>query len=372
MSNGTKVPYLNLKLGNKEFSAQFHEALDSMLASGIFVMGEKLAGFEKQFARFCNVQYCAGVASGLDAITLSLKTLGIGKGDEVIVPSNTYIATLIAVTNVGATPILVEPNIDTYNIDPERIEGAITKKTKAIIPVHLYGQSCEMKKIMKIAQKRKLFVIEDNAQSHGSLHFGKKTGSFGIINATSFYPGKNFGALGDGGAVTTNKKTLIEKIKTLRNYGSRIKYYNDVIGYNSRLDELQAAFLTIKLKKLNEINKGRNRVAKMYIKGLTNVGDIVLPQTALHTTHVYHIFCIRSKKRKQLQAYLGKNGIQTLIHYPVPPHLQKAYRHLNYKKGDFPIAELLANTSLSLPMFPEMTDAQINYVITTIKGFYLQ
>lgn len=370
MGSNIVVPYLDLSATHASIALDLYKAFNQVLKKGHFIMGTELEEFEKKFAKFCSTEYCTGVATGLDALVLSLRALGIGKGDEVIVPSNTYIATLLAVSQVGATPVMVEPNITTYNIDVEKTSKAVTKRTKAIIPVHLYGQACEMDKIMAIARKYSLKVIEDNAQSHGAAFNGKRTGGFGDINATSFYPGKNLGALGDGGAVTTNSKSLNEKIQILRNYGSRVKYYNEVKGYNSRLDELQAAFLSVKLTKLIASNNKRNNVAKHYIKGLEGVGDIVLPKTAVNATHVYHIFCIRTKKRNQLQKFLTENGVQTLIHYPVPPHLQKAYKELNFKKGDFPIAEELASTSLSIPMYPEMTIAQIEKVISTISRFF--
>lgn len=366
----THVPYLDLVKSHKSIKKELTNAFVTSLEAGSFILGNKLANFESKFAKFCGVDYCTGVATGLDALVLSLRALEIGKGDEVIVPSNTYIATLLAVSQVGATPIMVEPNIKTYNIEAENVIKKITKKTKAIIPVHLYGQACEMDKILRIARKYKLKIIEDNAQSHGATFKGKRTGSFGDLNATSFYPGKNLGALGDGGAVTTNSKSLNEKVQVLRNYGSKVKYYNEVKGYNSRLDELQAALLDVKLRRLNASNLKRNKIAKYYIKKLRGVGDIVLPVTAVDATHVYHIFCIRTKKRNKLQKFLKENGVQTLIHYPVPPHLQKAYKELNFKKGDFPIAEELASTSLSLPMYPEMTISQIETVIYLISKFY--
>jgi dTDP-4-amino-4,6-dideoxygalactose transaminase len=297
-------------------------------------------------------------------------SLGIGEGDEVIVPSNTYIATVFAISRVGAKPVFVEPRIDTYNLDPEQIEKAITKKTKVIMPVHLFGQISEMDTIMDIAKKHKIYVVEDNAQSHGSTCNGKKAGSFGEINATSFYPGKNLGALGDGGAITTDSKILADKVKVLRNYGSREKYYNDVIGYNSRLDELQAAFLKIKLKTLNSNNLKRQKIADKYLKELKGIGDLKLPVTSENCTHVFHVFVLRTKDRDRLRDYLDKKGIGNLIHYPLPPHLQKAYKYLGYKKGDFPVAEELANTSLSIPIYPELMRDEQDYVISTIKNFY--
>lgn len=370
MKNKTTVAYLDLVKINNPIKKKLIKKFNHVLDSGHFIMGEELSSFEKEFAKFCSTRFAVGVASGLDALTLSLKALGIKEGDEVIVPSNTYIATLIAISQTGAAPILVEPKTDTYNINPEKIEQAISKKTKVIIPVHLYGQVCEMDKIINVAKKRKIFVLEDNAQAHGAKYNGKLTGSFGQINATSFYPGKNLGALGDGGAITTNSKQLANTVLMLRNYGSKVKYYNEIIGFNSRLDELQAAFLRVKLATLPQVIKKRNIIANFYIKNLKNVGDLILPKTADKATHVYHIFAIRSSKRNALQDYLTKKGIGTLIHYPIPPHLSKAYRFLNFKKGDFPIAERLAETTLSLPISSEMTIAEVSFVVKTIKAFY--
>lgn len=365
-----KVPYLNLKKTYSSINPDLQKAFARVLKSGTVVHGKELLQFEKLYAKFSSVRYAVGVGNGLDALTISLRALGVGKGDEVIVPSNTYIATLIAVSRVGATPVLVEPKIYTYNINPEQINKAITKKTKAIIPVHFFGQACDMDTILKIARKHKLFIVEDNAQSHGAKYNGKITGSFGDINATSFYPGKNLGAIGDAGAITTNSRKYFKNSVLLRNYGERKKYYNDIIGYNSRLDELQAAFLKIKLQGLNKTNSQKQKIAKEYLKGLKGVGDLILPATDAKSTHVYHIFCIRTKYRDKLQSFLQKKGISTLIHYPIPPHLQKAYSYLKHKKGSFPIAEELANTSVSLPIYPEMTKNEIDYVVNSIKYFF--
>ncbi len=370
LKNKVFVPYLNLAKNYSLIEKDLYQAFGKVLKSGYVVLGNEVKEFEKEYAKFSSVKHAVGVGNGLDALILSLTTLGIGEGDEVIVPSNTYIATLVAVSRVGAKPVLVEPRKDTYNIDPEKIESAVTGKTKAIIPVHLYGQACEMDEIIKIAKKHNLFIIEDNAQSHGAMYKGKKTGSFGDINATSFYPGKNLGALGDAGGITTNNSNLYKKTLSLRNYGEKEKYLNDYLGYNSRLDELQAAFLRIKLKNLNKFTKRKQDIAKKYINELKSVGDLIMPQVHKNSTHVYHVFCIRTKKRNDLQKYLSENGITTLIHYPIPPHLQKAYKFLGFKRGDFPIAEELAKTSLSMPIYPEITDIQLKYVISCIKEFY--
>jgi dTDP-4-amino-4,6-dideoxygalactose transaminase len=299
------------------------------------------------------------VSNGLDALVLSLRVLGIGPGDEVIVPSNTYIATALAVSHVGATPVFVEPRMETYNLNPESIPQAITKKTKAIMPVHLYGQACEMDAIMEIAKAHNLYVVEDNAQAHLSSFKGQLTGSFGDVNGTSFYPGKNLGALGDAGAVTTNNEELADRIKTLRNYGSAVKYYNEEIGYNNRLDELQAAFLRVKLNYLQEWTNQRKEIAQWYNEELKLRNDLVLPYVHENADHVYHLYVVRTSNREKLQQELTEKGVQTMIHYPVPPHLQKAYKHLGYKEGDFPIAEEIARTCLSLPVWPGMKENEV-------------
>lgn len=364
------VPYLDLKTAYKDIDDALLLAYKRVLQSGRVMLGTEVTAFETAYAKFSGVNYCVGVGNGLDAIILSLLTLGIGAGDEVIVPSNTYIATLVAVSRVGATPILVEPKIDTYNIDPKNIVPAITKKTKAIIPVHLFGQACQMDEILRIAKKYHIFVIEDNAQSHGATFDNKKTGSFGHINATSFYPGKNLGAIGDAGAVTTNSEVYAKKIQSLRNYGESKRYVNDRIGFNSRLDELQAAFLRVRLAHLKTYTKQKQHIAHLYDTQLKGIGDITLPTTEKGATNVYHVYPIRTKKRDGLQKYLESKSIKTLIHYPIPPHLQRAYTTLKFKKGSLPIAESLAKTSLSLPIFPTMTDAQVTYVIHMIKQFF--
>lgn len=367
-----KIPFLNLKKVNKPFEADFEQAYKRFIESGWYVLGEKVASFEEEYAKFNTTSYAIGVANGLDALILSIKALNIAAGDEVIVPSNTYIASWLAISYVGAIPISVEPRIDTYNINPELIEAAITPKTKAIMPVHLYGQICEMEAIMKIAYKHKLFVIEDNAQSQGATYKNKVSGSWGHCNGTSFYPGKNLGALGDGGAVTTNDAKIARNVSVIRNYGSEKKYYNEVKGINSRLDELQAAFLSIKLKKLDEDNKKRIAVAAYYNEHLARVGDVILPILAEDATSAYHLYVIRIKQRDELQAYLTDQGIGTVIHYPIPPHLQQAYRDLGYKKGDFPIAEEIAETCLSLPMSPYIETFQLKIICEAINSFFLK
>ncbi len=318
-----------------------------------YIQGKELEEFEKEYALLNQTNFAVGVSNGLDALVLSLRVLGVGYGDEVIVPSNTYIATALAVSQVGATPVFVEPRMETYNINPELIPSKITKKTKAIMPVHLYGQACEMDEIMEIAKTYNLFVVEDNAQAHLSSFKGKLTGSFGDINGTSFYPGKNLGALGDAGAITTNNEELANRIKRLRNYGSEVKYYNEEIGYNNRLDEMQAAFLRVKLKYLQDWTQQRKEIASWYNAVLKDK-NWILPQVYPDADHVYHLYVIRTSNRDQVAEELKQKGIQTMIHYPVPPHLQKAYKQLGFKKGDFPIAEEIADTCLSLPIWPGM------------------
>jgi dTDP-4-amino-4,6-dideoxygalactose transaminase len=351
------------KLIRSEIMQSFQDVYDA----NWFVMGKKLEAFEKEYAAFNDTKFSIGVSNGLDALHLALKALNVTKGDEVIVPSNTYIATALAASYVGATPVFVEPDQNTYNINPANIEAAITSKTKVIMPVHLYGQACDMDAIMAIAKKHNLFVVEDNAQAHGATFNGKITGSFGNANGTSFYPGKNLGALGDAGAVTTNDETIAKKIAMLRNYGSEKKYHNEEIGFNMRLDEVQAGFLSVKLKHLNEWTKQRKEIAKQYNEALKNVSDLVLPAVHANATHVYHLYVIKTKNRDGLQKHLSENGIGTLIHYPIPPHLQKAYQSLGFKKGSFPIAEELADNCLSLPIWPGMTLDQVNTVAENIK-----
>jgi dTDP-4-amino-4,6-dideoxygalactose transaminase len=361
------IPFLNFEPMHKLIRSEIMQSFQDVYDANWFVMGKKLEAFEKEYAAFNDTKFSIGVSNGLDALHLALKALNVTKGDEVIVPSNTYIATALAASYVGATPVFVEPDPNTYNINPANIEAAITSKTKVIMPVHLYGQACDMDAIMAIAKKHTLFVVEDNAQAHGATFNGKITGSFGNANGTSFYPGKNLGALGDAGAVTTNDETIAKKIAMLRNYGSEKKYHNEEIGFNMRLDEVQAGFLSVKLKHLNEWTKQRKEIAKQYNEALKNVGDLVLPAVHANATHVYHLYVIKTKNRDGLQKHLSENGIGTLIHYPIPPHLQKAYQYLGFKKGSFPIAEELADNCLSLPIWPGMTLDQVNTVAENIK-----
>ena len=345
------INFLNFQPMHSKIREEMKTAFQRVYDSHWYIQGKELDAFELEYAILNQTKHALGVSNGLDALVLSLRALNIGVGDEVIVPSNTYVATALAVSHVGATPVFVEPRMETYNINPELIPAAITKKTKAIMPVHLYGQACEMHAIMEIAKANNLYVVEDNAQAHLSSFNGKLTGSFGDINGTSFYPGKNLGALGDAGAITTNNEELASRVKTLRNYGSSVKYYNDEIGFNNRLDELQAAFLRVKLNYLEEWTNQRKEIASWYNANLINK-NWILPEVHKNSDHVYHLYVIRTNDRDQLQLELNSKGIQTMIHYPVPPHLQKAYKHLGFKKGDFPIAEEIANTCLSLPVWP--------------------
>jgi dTDP-4-amino-4,6-dideoxygalactose transaminase len=364
------VPFLDLKAINLAHEAALQAAFTEVLHSGWFILGNNVTKFEEEYALFSGTEYAVGVANGLDALHIALKVLGIGAGDEVIVPSNTYIATTLTTSFVGATPVPVEPRANTYNINPDLIEAAITPRTKAIMPVHLYGQAAEMDAIMAIAEKHGIHVIEDNAQAQGAFYNGRPTGSFGSINGTSFYPGKNLGALGDAGAMTTNSAEYAANIRSWRNYGSHKKYYNEVLGFNSRLDELQAALLRVKLPFLYNDNAERERVAMLYNEHLRGIGDVVLPELAENATSVYHLYVIRTKKRDALQEHLTQNGIGTMIHYPVPPHLQEAYKHQGWKQGQFPLAEEIAQTCLSLPMFPAMTELQVARVATAVRSFF--
>jgi dTDP-4-amino-4,6-dideoxygalactose transaminase len=365
-----KIPFLNFTPMHAPIKQEIMQVFEAFYDSNWYILGDRVKQFESDYAQFNQTEYSVGISNGLDALHIALMALGIGKGDEVIVPSNTYIATALAVSYVGATPIFVEPNIETYNIDPNRIEAAINSKTRAIMPVHLYGQACEMEAIKAIADKHKLYIIEDNAQSQGATYNSIYTGAWGDINGTSFYPGKNLGALGDAGAITTNNKDLAQKAIVLRNYGSQKKYYNEVIGHNMRLDECQAAILSVKLKYLNSWTEHRQQIANWYNNALAGIEQIILPKTASSATHVFHLYVIRTEKRDDLQKHLNDNEIGTLIHYPIPPHLQQAYAHLGHQKGDFPLAEEIANTCLSLPMWPGMKEEEVFYIADKLKLFF--
>ena len=363
-----KIPFVSFKPLESELDTELRAAFERVYSSSWYIEGKEDAAFEKSFAEFCGVNYCVGCGNGLDALVLALKALGIGEGDEVIVPSNTYIATALAVTYVGAKPVFVEPRIETFNIDPDKIESAITDKTKVIMPVHLYGQACDMDAIMDIAGRHNLKVVEDCAQAHGATYKGQRVGSFGDAAGFSFYPGKNLGALGDAGAVVTNNEALAKKIRALGNYGSDYKYHHIYKGNNSRLDELQAAFLSAKLHHMDRINEERRRIANRYLNEIHN-SKIVLPVVEKDMVPVWHIFGIRCAERDELEKYLNDNGIGTNKHYPISMHLQECYKDLGYKEGDFPIAEEISKTELSLPMYYGMTDEQVDYVIHSINEF---
>ncbi|MGA2243191.1 MAG: DegT/DnrJ/EryC1/StrS family aminotransferase [Verrucomicrobiota bacterium] len=349
-----KVPFLDFAKPYEELKAELDEAYFRFMRSAWYILGREVEAFEQEFADYCGVKYCVGVGNGLEALHLILRAYDIGPGDEVIVPSNTYIATWLAVSYAGAVPVPVEPDPRTFNIKPDKIAAAITTKTKAIMPVHLYGQPADMDPIMSIARKHGLKVVEDNAQAQGARYQGRRTGSLGDAAGNSFYPGKNLGAFGDGGAVTTDDAQLADRVRTLRNYGSKKKYYNDVKGYNSRLDELQAAFLRVKLKKLDEWNDRRRDVAALYLTELGGMANLTLPFVPEWAEPVWHLFVVRHSKRDALQQKLAAADIGTLIHYPVPPHLSGAYSDGKWSRGSFPVAEELSDTVLSLPMGPHL------------------
>lgn len=359
------IEYESLKKLNQSFIADYKASFNNTLESGWYILGKNVSQFEQEFAAYCNTPYFVGLASGLDALSLSLKCFDFKAGDEVIVPSNTYIATILSIIQNGLTPVLVEPNLLTYNIDPELIEERITSRTKAIMVVHLYGKVCEMDKIMHLAGKYNLKVIEDCAQAHGALFKGKMAGTFGDFGAFSFYPTKNLGALGDAGGVSTNDGKLAERITTLRNYGSKEKYVNELVGYNSRLDEVQAGFLSVKLKRLDEINTHKRKLASLYLSSLKS--DFILPNVNEDYYDVYHIFNIRHPKRDELRAYLLKNEIKTEIHYPIPPDRQQAMKGLI--EGDFPISKEIHHTTLSLPASFAHTEDDILRVIEVLNRF---
>lgn len=363
------VPFADFKPMHNEIRKELDNAYEKILDENIYIQGEECKKFEEEFANYCGSKYCVGVATGLDAIYLILKAFNIGAGDEVIVPSNTFIATALAVSYVGATPVFVEPTIETFNIDPSKIEEKITEKTKAIIVVHLQGRACDMDPINDIAKKYSLKVIEDAAQAHGAKYKGKRVGSLGDAAAFSFYPGKNLGCLGDGGCVITNNQEIADKVRALGNYGSDYKYHHIYKGTNSRLDEIQSAFLRVKLPYLDKWNEFRREVAKRYLDGIINP-EIILPVKSSETfEHVYHVFVIRCNRRDELEKYLNDKGILTVKHYPVPMHLQGAYFDLGLKEGSLPIAEEISKTVLSIPMYYGMSDEQIEYVIDKLNKF---
>ncbi len=360
-----KDPYLELK---PEFDEAYHRVMDS----GWHLLGKETNAFEEEYAQYCGVDHCITVANGLDALVLTLRAYDIGPGDEVIVPSHTFIATWLAVTQIGATPVSVEPDMATYNLDPEKIEQAITKQTKAIMPVHLYGQPADMDPILAIAEKHQLAVIEDAAQSQGALYSERRSGALGHAASHSFYPGKNLGAFSDGGAVTTNDAEIANQVRMLRNYGSQVKYDHELLGVNSRIDELQAAFLRIKLRYLDEWNGRRKKLATQYLSLLKDVPEITLPKVHSLVDPVWHLFVIRHPERERLQTFLREEGIGTLIHYPVPPEKSNAYKKATFRSASVQIAEELAATVLSLPISPHHSEGEVEKVCDAIRAFTSQ
>lgn len=363
------VPFLDLRAPYRELQSELDQTYRRVMNSGWYILGEEVDAFERDFAAYCKVKHCIGVGDGLDALMLILRGYGIGSGDEVILPANTYIATWLAVSHLGARPVPVEPDPRTCNLDPDRIVGAITLKTRAVIAVHLYGQPAEMQPIVDLGRQHGLPIIEDAAQAHGAVYGGVRAGGLGDAAGFSFYPGKNLGAFGDGGAVVTNDDQLADRVRVLRNYGSRKKYYNEVKGFNSRLDALQAALLRVKLMYLDEWNGRRRNVAAQYLKQLAGIPGLELPTVAAEAEPVWHLFVIRHPHRDELQQYLSGSGIDTLIHYPVPAYLSEAYAEAGWKRGDFPVTEALAATVLSLPMGPHLQSGGINAVVGALSAF---
>lgn len=361
-----KIPFVNFEPMHDELRTEIFNKFEEVYNREWFVLGEEVNKFQEEFAKYCGVKYCVACANGLEALSLILKGYDIGEGDEVIVPSDTYIATALAASYVGAKPVMVEPILDTYNIDPKLIEEKITDKTKAIMVVHLYGQTADMDPINEIAKKYNLKVIEDSAQAHGAMYKGKKTGALGDASGFSFYPSKNLGALGDAGAITTNDEVLAKKVKILANYGSDYRYHNIYKGTNSRLDEIQAGFLRIKLNDLDKWNLNRKKIAEKYMDGIKNQ-KITKPYVASYADSIWHLFVIRTENRDEFEKYLNDNGVGTTIHYPVPMHLQEAYKDLNIKEGELPIAEKIANEVISIPMYYGMKEEEIQYVIDVIN-----
>jgi len=365
-----KVPILDLKPACEELRAELDAAYRRVLDSGWLLLGRELEAFEAEYAASVGTAHCVGVANGLEAMQLVLMALGVGPGDEVVVPSHGYIATWLAVTHTGARPVPCEPDPNTYNLDPDRLEACLSSRTRAILPIHLYGQTADMERINAIAAQRGLFVLEDAAQSHGARCHGRAAGSLGHAAGVSFYPSKNLGALADAGAVTTSDAALADKLRHLRNYGSKVRYQNELPGMNSRLSELQAAFLRAKLPKLGEWNARRATLAERYLKQLQGVGDLVLPSVPAWASPVWHLFVVRTSRREALQKHLAAREVGTQVHYPTPPHLSKAYAGASWKRGDFPLAERLADEVLSLPIGPHVSAEQVDFVCAHIRGFF--
>lgn len=361
------IPFVSLKPTHREITTELRDAYNQVIESGWYINGEECRKFEEEWAEYCGAKYCVGCGNGLDALLLILKALDIGEGDEVIVPSNTFIATALAVSYSGATPVFVEPSMDTYNIDPDRIEEKITSHTKAVIVVHLYGQVVDVDRIIPLKEKYDIRIIEDAAQAHGAMCNGKRVGNLCDAAGFSFYPGKNLGALGDGGAIVSNDKNLIDRVRALGNYGSDYKYHHIYKGYNSRLDEIQAAFLRVKLGHLDIWNEQRRRIAKRYLLEIRN-DRIILPHVLDETGHVFHIFAIRTKNREELEHWLSQNEIGYGRHYPIPIYRQEAYSRM-YGGESYPIADELSDTEISLPLYYGMRDEDIDEVIHTINSF---
>lgn len=364
-----EVEFLDFKAAYAELKEELRAASERVLQSGWYLFGSELEAFEKEYAAYLGVQHCVGVGNGLDALQLSLRAGGVGGGDEVIVPSLTFIATWLAVSYSGAVPVPVEPDARTYNLDAALLERAITNRTKAIIPVHLYGQPADMDPIMEIARRHRLLVLEDSAQAHGARYKTKFAGGIGQMSAWSFYPGKNLGALGDGGAVTTDDDELARKVRLLRNYGSGEKYVHEMKGFNTRLDEIQAAFLRVKLSRIDEWNVRRKRVAQRYIEELSDL-DLLLPRVPEWAEPAWHLFVVRSSDRDALREHLARLGVKTLVHYPIPPHLQLAYADLDFREGSFPISEQIHKEVMSLPIGPHLGDHQISWIVKSVRSFF--
>lgn len=366
-----KVPFIDLKTQYKQIEHEVVPMITEAMANGAFIGGEQVSCFETEFAKFCNSSYCVGVNSGTDALRFSLMAVGVGPGDEVITVPNTFIATTEAISQVGAKPVFVDVYPDTCNMDISKIEDKITENTKAVIPVHLYGQPADMDPILEIAQKNNIAVIEDACQAHGAKYKNRKAGSMGAVGCFSFYPGKNLGAFGEGGAIITQDEDIAQKIRMIRDHGQRKKYFHDLEGYNGRLDAIQAGVLRIKLKRLDDWNRARSENAAYYNKFLSEISSVTLPTEAEFADSVYHLYVILIDDRDKLQKFLDSKGIATGLHYPLPLHLQKAYENLGYKKGAFPVTEHIADRLLSLPMFPELKPEQIEYVVKSIKEYIL-
>jgi dTDP-4-amino-4,6-dideoxygalactose transaminase len=366
-----KVNFVDLKAQYQSIKPEIDSAIQDVISNTAFILGKAVADFEEKFAAYCGVKYCLGINSGTSALVMAMKALGIGEGDEVITTTNTFIATAEAISYAGGRPVLVDIEDESYNMDPAKLEKAITKKTKAIIPVHLYGQPANMEPILEIAKKKGIVVIEDACQAHGAEYKGKRTGSLGRVGCFSFYPGKNLGAYGEGGGVTTDDEEIAQKVRMLRDHGSPKKFYHEYVGNNCRLEGIQGAVLAVKLKHLDQWNDSRRKNAGLYREYLKGT-DVGLPQEMPYAKHVYHVFCIRVKDRENLINFLKDKGIFTNIHYPIPIHLQKAYSFLGYKKGDFSVTEGCMDQILSLPMFAELTEEEIKYTADRIKEFYGQ